>query len=169
MGRSGMKARIPLASTTLGVGNEHKVLTAEEGNGIMVAYNYSQELDTPGNAEFKRRWAAAYGDDTAIHEIAVSNYQGVLTWAAAVREAGSLDRDSVVAALETGISIQGPGGRVTVDPKTHHAVLDVHLMEIENQGMTVIDTLSQRQPIDTQTVCDLEANPDDNQQYEIEI
>ena len=166
---AGMKARIPLASTTLGVGNEHKVLTAEEGDGIMVAYNYSQELDTPENAEFKRKWAAAYGDDTAIHEIAVSNYQGVLTWAAAVREAGSLERDSVVAALETGISIQGPGGRVTVDPKTHHAVLDVHLMEIENQGMTVIDTLPQRQPIDTQTVCDLEVNPDDNQQYEIEI
>ena len=166
---AGMKARIPLASTTLGVGNEHKVLTADEGNGIMVAYNYSQELDTPENAEFKRKWAAAYGDDTAIHEIAVSNYQGVLTWAAAVREAGSLERDSVVAALETGISVRGPGGTVTVDPRTHHAVLDVHLMEIENQGMTVIDTLPQRQPIDTQAVCDLEANPDDNQQYEIEI
>jgi len=166
---AGMKARIPLASTTLGVGNEHKVLTAEEGNGIMVAYNYSQELDTPENAEFKRKWAAAYGDDTAIHEIAVSNYQGVLTWAAAVREADSLDRDAVVTALETGISIQGPGGMVTVDAKTHHAVLDVHLMEIENQGMTVIDTLPQRQPIDTQAVCDLEVNPDDNQQYEIEI
>ena len=166
---AGMKARIPLASTTLGVGNEHKVLTAEEGNGIMVAYNYSQELDTPENADFKRKWAAAYGDDAAIHEIAVSNYQGVLTWAAAVREAGSLDRESVIAALETGISVQGPGGMVTVDPKTHHAVLDVHLMEIENQGMTVIDTLSQRQPIDTQAVCDLETNPDDNQQYEIEI
>ena len=44
---AGMKDRIPLASTTMGVGNEHKVLTPEEGNGIMVAYNYSQELDTP--------------------------------------------------------------------------------------------------------------------------
>jgi urea transport system substrate-binding protein len=38
---AGMKDRIALASTTLGIGNEHKVLTAEEGNGIMVAYNYS--------------------------------------------------------------------------------------------------------------------------------
>ena len=34
-----MKDRIPLASTTKGVGNEHKVLTPEEGNGIRVAYN----------------------------------------------------------------------------------------------------------------------------------
>ena len=166
---AGMKARIPLASTTMGVGNEHKVLTPEEGNGIIVAYNYSQELDTPVNNAFKERWASAYGDANSIHEIAVSNYQGVHTWAAAVREAGSTARDAVIAALEAGLSIDGPAGTVTVDPGTHHAVLDVHLMEIENQGMTVIETLPQRQPIDTQAVCDLRANPDDNTQYEIKI
>ncbi|WP_243613364.1 urea ABC transporter substrate-binding protein [Shimia aestuarii] len=166
---AGMKDRIPLASTTLGVGNEHKVLTPEEGNGIMVAYNYSQELDTPENAAFKEKWAAAYGDSNLIHEISVSHYQGILTWAEAVRQAGSHERDAVIETLESGLSINGPAGKVTVDPKTHHAVLDVHLMEFENQGMKVVETLPQRQPIDTQAVCDLEANPNDNTQYEIEI
>ncbi|NRB16734.1 MAG: transporter substrate-binding protein [Rhodobacteraceae bacterium] len=166
---AGMKDKIPLASTTLGVGNEHKVLTAEEGNGIMVAYNYSQELDTPVNAAFKKKWADAYGDDTNYHEIAVSNYQGVMMWAEAVRQAGSVNRDDVIAALETGLSIEGPGGKITVDPKTHHATLDVHIMEFENQGMKVLETLPQRAPIDTQAVCDLQANPDDNTQYEIQI
>lgn len=34
---AGMKSKIPMASTTIGVGNEHKVLTAEEGDGILVA------------------------------------------------------------------------------------------------------------------------------------
>lgn len=166
---AGMNTRIPLASTTLGVGNEHKVLTPEEGNGIMVAYNYSQELDTPANNAFKERWAAAYGDTNLIHEIAVSNYQGIMTWAEAVRQAGSIEREALIAALESGLSIDGPAGKVTVDPKTHHAVLDVHIMEMENQGMKVIETLPQRQPIDTQAVCDLAANPSDNTQYEIEI
>lgn len=166
---AGMKDRIPLASTTLGVGNEHKVLTPEEGNGIMVAYNYSQELDTPENNTFKEAWAAAYDGDQSMHELAVSNYHGLLTWAEGVRKAGSLERDAIIAALETGISITGPGGLVTVDPKTHHAVLDVHLMEIQDQKMNVIKTLPQRQPVDTQAVCDLEANPDDNTQYEIKI
>lgn len=46
---SGMKDKIPLASTTLGIGNEQKVLTPAEGDGIMVAYSYSQDLDTPAN------------------------------------------------------------------------------------------------------------------------
>lgn len=166
---AGMKDKIPLASTTMGVGNEHKVLTPEEGNGIMVAYNYSQELDTAANRAFKEAWAEAYGDSSAIHEIAVSNYQGVKMWAEAVKKAGSTDRDAVIAALEEGLSIDGPAGKVTVDPKTHHATLDVHLMVVEDQGMKVIDTLPQRPPIDTQAVCDLVANPDDNTQYEIKI
>ncbi|TLP57666.1 urea ABC transporter [Parasedimentitalea maritima] len=166
---AGMKDRIPLASTTLGVGNEQLVLTPEEGNGIMVAYNYSQQLDTPANAAFKASWLAAFGDNSNIHETAVSTYQGVMTWAKAVEMAGSLDRDSIIDALETGISIEGPGGKVTVDPKTHHAVLDVHLMEFEDQRMKVIETLPQRQPIDTQSVCDLATSPNDNTQYEIQI
>lgn len=166
---AGMKDKIALASTTMGVGNEHKVLTAAEADGIMVAYNYSQELDSPANNAFKEKWAAAYGDSNSIHEIAVSNYQGVLMWAEGVRTAGSLDRDAVIAALETGLSIEGPAGKVTVDPETHHAVLDVHIMEMENQGMRVVKTLSQRQPIDTQSVCNLSENPDANTQYEIKI
>ncbi len=166
---AGMKTRIPLASTTMGVGNEHKVLTPEEGNGIMVAYNYSQELDTPENNAFRNAWADRFDGDQSMHEIAVSQYHGIMTWAAGVRKAGSLERDAVITALETGISIDGPGGKVTVDPKTHHAILDVHIMEIENQGMKLIETLPQRQPTDTQAVCDLQANPDDNTQYEIKI
>lgn len=166
---AGMKDKIPLASTTMGVGNEQKVLTPEEGNGIMVAYNYSQELDTPSNIAFKEKWQAEYGDTTGIHELAVSTYQGIMLWAEGVRKAGSIDRDAVVEALETGISIEGPAGKVTIDPQTHHATVDVHIMEFEGQGMKVIETLPQRAPIDTQAVCDLQANPDDNTQYEIEI
>jgi branched-chain amino acid transport system substrate-binding protein len=125
---AGMKDKIPLASTTMGVGNEHKVLTPEEGNGIMVAYNYSQELATPANVAFKEKWQAEYGDTTAIHELAVSTYQGIMLWAEGVRKAGSIERDAVIEALETGISIEGPAGKVTIDPQTHHATVDVHIM-----------------------------------------
>lgn len=166
---AGMKSKIQLASPTLGAGNEQKVLTPEEGNGIIVAFNYSQELDTAQNNAFKAAWSEANGGDQSMHEIAVSTYNGIMTWAAGIEKAGSLDRDDIITALETGISIDGPSGKVTVDPKTHHAVLDVHIMELQDQKMKVIETLSQRQPRDTQAVCDLERNPDDNTQYEIKI
>lgn len=164
---AGMKDKIPLASTTMGAGNEHKVLTPEEGNGIMVAYNYTDTLDTPVNKAFLENWAAAYGDTKDIHELAVSQYQGVKLWAEAVKTAGSMDREAVLSAIESGLSIEAPAGTVTIDPKTHHTKLDVHIMEVVDQKLKVIETLPQQEPIDTQMVCDLEANPDDNQQYEI--
>ncbi|WP_127596584.1 ABC transporter substrate-binding protein [Nitratireductor alexandrii] len=166
---AGMKPKIPMASTTLGVGNEHKVLTAEEGDGILVAYNYSPEIASPANERFLKGWTDKYGDTSLIHEIAVSNYQGVHVWAEGVRKAGTLDRDAVIAALTQGLSIDGPGGMVAIDPKTHHAVLDVHLMEFAGQKLKVLESFAQRQPVDTQGVCDLVANPDDNTQYEIKI
>lgn len=164
---SGMNRRIPMASTTLGVGNEHQILTSDEGDGILVAYNYSLERNSPENNAFKSSWRAKYGDTSSIHEIAVSHYQGLKLWAKAVREAGSNSRDKVIGELESGLSIVGPGGLVSIDPKTHHATLDVHLIEIKDQKMVVLKTIEQRPPSDTQAVCDLEANPNDNTQYEL--
>lgn len=166
---AGMNARIPMASTTLGVGNEHKVLTADEADGILVAYNYSHELDSPANRSFKEAWAEAYGGTDAIHEIAVSNYQGAMLWAEAVRQAGSHDRLPVIEVLEGGLAIDGPGGRVSIDRATHHAALDVHLIEIRGQKMNVLESFSQKPPSDTQAVCDLVANPNDNTQYELKF
>ncbi|NMM43064.1 transporter substrate-binding protein [Rhodospirillaceae bacterium KN72] len=166
---AGMNAKIPMASSTIGVGNEHKVLTPEEGNGIMVAYNYSPELQSPTNLAFLEAWTAKYGDVSAIHEIAVSHYQGVKLWAQAVTNAGTPDRDKMIEAVEGGLSIDGPAGKVSIDPKTHHAILDVHLMEFKDQSLKVIESFSQRPPVDTQAVCDLQANPDDTTQYEIKI
>jgi len=166
---AGMNKKIPLASTTLGVGNEHKVLTPEEGDGILVAYNYAPSRESEANKTFLKNWADKYGDTSLIHEIAVSQYQGVKLWAEAVKKAGSSDRDKVIEALEGGLSIEGPGGKVTIDPQTHHATLDVHIMEFKNQSMQVIESSSQRAPLDTQGVCNLTENPDANIQYEIKI
>jgi branched-chain amino acid transport system substrate-binding protein len=166
---AGMKSKIPMASTTLGLGNEHKVLTPEEGNGILVTYNYSPEIQSPVNEAFLKAWREKYGDTSLIHELAVSNYQGILLWAQAIKNAGSTDRMKVIEAIEGGLSIEGPAGKVSIDPKTHHAILDVYLMEFEDQKMKVLESFAQRQPVDTQSVCDLKANPDDNQQYEIKV
>jgi branched-chain amino acid transport system substrate-binding protein len=52
----GMNKKIPLASTTFGVGNEHLALSPAEGDGIIIAGNYSQEANTPANKEFLARW-----------------------------------------------------------------------------------------------------------------
>jgi branched-chain amino acid transport system substrate-binding protein len=104
-----------------------------------------------------------------VHEIAVSQYQGIMLWAACVKKAGSLDREKMLAAIESGVSIQGPGGTVTLDPKTHHAILDINVMEVKNQKLTIKQQFKARPPSDTLQFCDLQKNPKDNKQYEVKI
>jgi branched-chain amino acid transport system substrate-binding protein len=166
---SGMNKKIPLTSTTFGVGNEHLALSAAEGDGILIAGNYSPELDTPANKSFLAAWAKRYGDHKVVHELAVSQYQGIMLWAEAVRKAGTVEREPLIKMLETGLKIEGPAGTVAVDPKTHHASLDIHLMVVKDQKLTIIDTAKQRPPADTAQYCDLLKNPDDNKQYEVKI
>lgn len=166
---SGMNKKIPLTSTTFGVGNEHLALSAAEGDGIVIAGNYSQEAQTPANKDFLARWKKRFGDTKIVHEIAVSQYQGILVWAACVKKAGTLDRNPMLQAIESGVSIEGPAGTVTIEPKTHHAALDIHLMEVKGQKLTILNTVKQRPPSDTLQYCDLQKNPGENKQFEVKI
>jgi len=166
---SGMNKRIQLASTTFGVGNEHLALSPAEGDGILIAGNYSQEAATPANKDFLARWAKRFGDTKIVHEIAVSQYQGILLWAECVRKAGSLARGKMLAAIESGVKIEGPAGTVAIEPKTHHTYLDIHVMEVKNQKLTIKQTVKGRPPTDTLQYCDLQKHPNENRQFEVKI
>lgn len=166
---SGMNKKIPLASTTFGVGNEHLALTAAEGDGILIAGNYSPESPSPANKEFLAKWAKKHGDTKVVHELAVSQYQGIMLWAECVKKAGSLDRNKMIAAIESGVKIEGPAGTVQIDPKTHHAILDIHVMEVKGQKLTIKSTTKSRPPADTAQFCDLGKNPNENKQFEVKI
>jgi branched-chain amino acid transport system substrate-binding protein len=166
---SGMNKKIPLASTTFGVGNEHLALSPAEGDGILIAGNYSQEAKTAANQDFLARWKKRFGDTRIVHEIAVSQYQGIMLWGACVKKAGALDRDAMLKTIESGVSIEGPAGTVTIEPKTHHTALDIHVMEVKGQKLTILNTVKQRAPSDTLQYCDLQKNPNENKQYEVKI
>jgi len=166
---SGMNKKIPLASTTFGVGNEHLALSPAEGDGILIAGNYSQESPLPANKQFLAKFGKRFGDTKIVHEIAISQYQGIMVWAACVKKAGSLDRAAMLKAIESGVSIDGPAGKVTIEPKTHHAALDINVMEVKNQKLAILETVKQRAPSDTARYCDLQKNPDENKQFEVKI
>jgi len=167
---AGMKNEIPIASTTFGAGNEHIVLSEEEGNGIIYACGYFQELDTPASRAFVERFAAMYGPDHSyLAELPAVTYEGVKLWAKAVNAAGTTDRMPVIEALEDGMTLDGPTGLVTVDAKTHHTIRTALIAECENKGFKLLESYENQPPRDTAAVCDLEANPDDNTHYEIEV
>jgi urea transport system substrate-binding protein len=163
---AGTNKSIPIASTTFGVGNEHKLISAEEGNGMIVAYSYFQEIDTPANKEFVKRFQAKYGDKAPyLNELAARSYEGAYLWAEGVKKAGTLDRMKVIEALESPVSFNGPSGKVTIEPKTHHALQNVYLAELKDQKYTILESYEQQPPADTLLVCDLQKNPNQAKFY----
>jgi urea transport system substrate-binding protein len=167
---AGMNKTIPMASTTFGVGNEQIVLSPAECNGMLVCYNYFEGVKNPANTAFLAAFHKRFGADYPnVTELAMGTYQGFKLWAEAVKKAKSVDRMKVIEALETGISVEAPSGKVTIDPPTHHCILDVHIAEVKDKKFNLLEDFAQQKPSDTAAVCNLIKNPTDNQQYVIKI
>lgn len=165
------KANMMLASGSYGVGLEHTQLSPEEGNGIILATSYVDDLQTAEAKDFVSRFHNYTGDNGYVGEYGEYGERGIKLWAEAVRQAGDASPDAVIAALSKGtVSVVGAGGRYTVDGKTNHTVMDIHIVKGNmNRRFDMIRSFEQRQPSDTQAVCDLHANPDDTTQYEPEV
>ncbi|MBP0597276.1 transporter substrate-binding protein [Herbaspirillum sp. LeCh32-8] len=167
---AGMNKKIPMASTTFNNGNEHIVLSPAESDGIVTAFSYFESIDSPVNKAFVERWHKKFGADYPyIGELAAATYQGVHLWAAGVRKANSVDRMKTIQALESGISFDGPSGKVTIDPATHHCTLDIQIAECKNKKWKILESFKQQKPVDTAAVCDLIKHPNENKQYVIKV
>lgn len=166
---AGMKGEIPIASTTFGLVNEPSTLDAAESKDILGAYGYFEELDTPASKFFVEKIKKAHPDTPYISELAAATYEGVYLWAEGVRKAGSLDRMAVVEALESGISLEGPTGTVSIDKATHHTTRNAFLAEVKDRKWSVLESYKDVKPLDTASVCDLVKNPNDTKQYVINL
>ena len=167
---AGLNKKIHVCSTTFGGSNEEAVLTTNESEGIVVCYNYLEQIKSSANEAFLKRFHARFGTKyPSLTELPMSSYQGVHLWAAGVKKAGSAERMKVIEALESGISLDMPSGRITMDGATHHVTQDVHLAVYTNKVPIVIETFPRQPPADTAAVCNLFKHPNDNRQYVIKV
>ena len=165
---AGMNKKIPIASSTFSHGQEEVVLSAAESDGIITLASYFESIDSPANKEFLAKWHKRFGADyPVVTEFAAATYQGMHLWAEGVKKAGTTNRMKVIEALETGISFDGPSGRVTIDPQTHHCYWTARLAVCKDKRFDILDVWPDQPPADTQAVCDLTKNPKDDQQYVI--
>jgi branched-chain amino acid transport system substrate-binding protein len=163
------KKNMMLASTTYGVGREQTELSAQEGDGIIIATSFVDSLPTPEAKAFVEKFHKYAGNTEYVGEYGEYGYRGVSLWAEAVKKANSAEPDDVIAALD-GVTFNGGGGKYTIDGKTNHTTMDIHIVRGNTtQTFDVIKSFPQRPPKDTQLVCDLVANPDDTTQYEPKI
>jgi branched-chain amino acid transport system substrate-binding protein len=164
---AGLADDMNIVSSTFGLSNENGILQPSETKGINVAYPYIQTLETPENKAFLEKWAAKYGKDhAALPDSAVAVWNGLHLWAKGVEKAGTTDRDAVIEALESGISIDSPSGKVTLDGKSHHVLQSVSIAETDGKrGFKIVDTKNDVAPKFEQQACDLQGKPATNKQF----
>ena len=166
---AGINKTVPIAGN-FGDGNEQILLSPAESDGIYAAYGYFQEIKSPANEAFVNAYFRRFGGDAApLTELAVMQYTGFQLWAEAVKKANTTDRIKVIEALESGLSYDGPAGKSTIDAATHHNITDVYIAVVENHKFNVVEKFDQLPPSDTAAVCNLKKNPNDNQQYVIDV
>jgi len=122
--------------------DEFRGLPAKQLVGQLGCWTYFQSIKSKANAKFIadfQTWLKASTVPGIVKEGRVTcspmvlSYNGVYLWKAAVEKAKSFDVEKVVAALESGISFDGPGGKVT-SQKNHHLTKNVYIGETKADG-----------------------------------
>ena len=68
-------------------------------------------------------------------------YRGLKLWEAAVKEAGSLEQDDVVGALDHAKIDHGPGGSAEMVPGEHHVRMNMYIAQANNGSFKIIKNL----------------------------
>ena len=110
---------LPVFATSVGE-DELRGLLPEHVEGHLAGWSYFQTVDTPANRAFVDRFKAEHGEDRVVSDPMEAAYSQVYLWKLAVEKAGSFDVDRVIEAFAQQIEFDAPGGRIMVDPRTHH-------------------------------------------------
>jgi len=122
--------------------DEFRGLPAKQLVGQLGCWTYFQSIKSPANKKFIadfQTWLKSSTVPGIVKEGRVTcspmvlSYNGVYLWKAAVEKAKSFDVEKVVAALESGIKFDGPGGTVT-SQKNHHLTKNVYIGETKADG-----------------------------------
>ncbi len=73
-------------------------------------------------------------------------YRGIRLWEAAVREAGSLNQQDVIDALDHAKIDAGPGGPAEMVPGQHHVRMNMYIAQARNGKFHVIKNLGIIEP-----------------------
>lgn len=124
-----------LSTVQLQQSYEHKRFAPPALDGMLVPTDYQEELDLPENKAFVKQFRAKFPKEPYINENARSAYVAVNLMALAWAEAGTTDTDKTIAALESGISFDAPGGPVTLDGAVHHCEMPIYLAEVKGRDL----------------------------------
>ena len=124
------------------------LVPAEHVEGLYSCLDYYQNVSDPFSqaliAEYNERYpgSAKFTAGSACTGL----YRGLKLWEAAVREAGSIDQDEVIKALDHAKIAQGPGGPAEMVPGQHHVRMNMYIAQAHDGKFEVIESLGAIDP-----------------------
>ncbi|MCI5125141.1 MAG: diguanylate cyclase, partial [Candidatus Electrothrix sp. AR5] len=128
-------------------------LSPDVRSGFYSSNTYFMSIDTPQNNSYCKKMASLQGvtgvwprGNGMLTNFGEGTYLCVKAFAKAVEQAGSLEPENLVDALET-IEVCGPQGPVVMDPETHHAAVNSYLSRCNKDGtFTIIEKFGRISP-----------------------
>ena len=123
--------------------------------GLYGCLDYYQDVADPFSRKLLEQYDTLYpGDAKFTGGSACSGlYRGLRLWAAAVTEAGTLEQDAVITALDHARIDDGPGGPAAMVPGQHHLRLNMYIAQARNGRFQIVENLGasdpQEQPVQT--------------------
>ncbi len=124
------------------------LLPAEHVEGLYSCLDYYQAVSDPFSCTLLRRYDERFPGSAKFTagSAATGLYRGLTLWAAAVREAGTLDQAAVVRALDHARIADGPGGAAEMVPGQHHLRLNMYVGQVHRGQMKVVENLGVLDP-----------------------
>jgi branched-chain amino acid transport system substrate-binding protein len=124
------------------------MVPAAHVEGLYGCLDYYEAVDDPFSRKLLEQYDALYpGDAKFTGGGACSGlYRALRLWASAVTEAGSLDQDDVIAALDHAEIDEGPGGPAAMVPGQHHLRLNMYIAQARSGRFEIVENLGAIDP-----------------------
>jgi ABC-type branched-subunit amino acid transport system substrate-binding protein len=111
--------------------------------GVYGCLDYYQAIGDTFNKRLLAQYNACYpGEAQFTGGSACSGlYRGIKLWAAAVKSAGTLRQEAVIAALDRASIVEGPGGPAEMVPGQHHVRMNMYIARVTDGRLNVVKQL----------------------------
>ncbi|MDG4884084.1 substrate-binding protein [Mesorhizobium sp. WSM4884] len=127
--------------------NFFNLVPPEQIEGLYSCLDYYQELEDPFGRALLRRYSERFPGSAMLTAGSgcTGHYRAIKMWEAAVNEAGTVERDAVIRALDHACISEGPGGPAEMIPGQHHVRMNMYIAQAQGGRFRVVKNLG---PID---------------------
>ncbi|TSE11692.1 ABC transporter substrate-binding protein [Mesorhizobium intechi] len=128
--------------------NFFNLVPSDQIEGLYSCLDYYQELDEPFGRALLRRYGERFpgGATLTAGSGCTGHYRAIKMWEAAVKEAGSAERDPVIRALDHARIDEGPGGPAEMVPGQHHVRMNMYIAQAQGGRFRVVKNLGSIDP-----------------------